>query len=172
MLFIPNVLLVYCQIFLASWRFSAYIMTYLRRRVHWNPISVSLKLSKPASWTVRPAFEIPVSAPKMAGNPRVAWGIVPWIFQMKRVLCLFIPVFASQSKFLMVISLPPFVLFPQMAKKEQWILFLFIKFFKNLTVSKILSSTMFRTSSLLILAWSLRNSSSNAYIISLVKSPG
>lgn len=132
MWFIPKVLFVRSHIARASWRFEAYIITYLRRRDHWNPSYVALMLSSPASWTVKPALDIPVKAPRRPGNPSVKWGIVSVTFHTNIVLYLLMPVLAYQSKFLIVISLPLSVLFPQSAKNEQWTLFLFKKFFKNL----------------------------------------
>lgn len=86
---------------------------------------------------------MPVSAPIKIGKPKVTWGIVPVTFQTKRVLYTLIPVFAYQSKFLIVTSLPPSVRFPQRAKNEQWILFLLRNFLRNFTASNKLDSITF-----------------------------
>ena len=159
MWFMPKVLLVSSHIFLAYWRLEAYIIIYLSLNVHWKPNYVYLMLSRPASWTVMPALDIPVRAPRRTGKPNVAWGMVSSIFQINRILCLFIPVFDCQSRFLIVKSFPPSVLFPQAAKNEQWILFLLMKFFKNFTASKRFFSTILSNFSLWICKKSLMNSS-------------
>jgi hypothetical protein len=60
-------------------------------------------------------------------------GIVFVIFHTNTVLYLFIPVLASQSKFLIVISFPPYVRLPHKAKNEQCILFRFKNYLISLT---------------------------------------
>lgn len=67
----PKVFFVEVKMLFASAKFFAFISIYLSLRVHWNPSYVSFIESNPASWTVRPAFDIPVKAPIIPGYPIV-----------------------------------------------------------------------------------------------------
>ena len=170
--FIPNVFSVSFQIYLDSAKLWAFMRMYLSLRVHWKPSSVAFIESNPASWTVIPAWEIPVRAPMTPGNPIVAWGIVSLTFQMKMNLFLFKPVLADQSRFLMVYNFPPLVLEPQAAIKEQWILHLCIKWVYILANLKRLFSTKFNKVGFVIFSPFSKKASSIPYMMSILKSPG